>query len=159
MIAPEEWYEMQRQYQKYGIDMQPQSQRESLRERREKQQKQKSVSVLKERGILTEGDRRFVISLVMIIALTAIMVVYVAAQTAELTYEINKIKAENDVLTGEIEDIDVSILSASTITYVEEEAKSKLHMKSPSNKNCVFISNCDVPEEGFADILMEKAYE
>ena len=41
---------------------------------------------------------------------------------------------------------------------MEEKAKKELGMKAPDSKHCVYLSGTDAPEEGFADILKEKAY-
>ncbi len=155
MIAPQEWYEYQKQYQKYGIDMQPQSERVPIKERRRKKK-----SFVNKNHILSIGsDYKVMLTLVLVCMLVLMMVVVSASYSAKLTYDINKTKAENDVLSGEIEDLDVELLSSSTITYIEGQAKSKLNMKNADSKHCVYVSNSDTPEEGFADILKEKAYE
>ncbi len=39
MIAPEQWYEYQKQYQKYGLDMKPESERVPVTERRKQKKK------------------------------------------------------------------------------------------------------------------------
>ena len=60
--------------------------------------------------------------------------------------------------SGEIEDLDVKLLSSNTIVYVESQAKDKLGMKNPDNSHRVFLSTSETPEEGFADMLKAKAY-
>ena len=89
---------------------------------------------------------------------SAAMVVVIVSYGAKVTYDINTIKAENDVIAGEIEDLDVKMLSSNTVIYVESQAKEKLGMKSPDNKHCVYLSSSETPEEGFADMLKAKAY-
>ncbi|MCQ2545292.1 MAG: cell division protein FtsL [Clostridia bacterium] len=156
MIAAQEWYEYQKQYQKYGIDMKPQSERIPVPQRRKQQRK----NPLSKGMVLSIGsDHKIMLSLVLIGVLVLMMVVVIASYSAKLTYDINKTKAENDVISGEIEDLDVKMLSSSTITYIEGQAKGKLGMKNPDSKHCVYITAEDAPDTGFADILKEKAYE
>lgn len=155
MIAPEQWYEYQRQYQKYGIDMRPESEMVSRRKKREEEKKARISRGL----VLSIGsDHRIMLSLILISVVVLMMVVVITSYAAKITYDINTIKTENDVISGEIEDLDVQMLSSSTITYIEGQAKSKLGMTNPDSKHCVYLSSSDVPEEGFADILKEKAY-
>ena len=48
--------------------------------------------------------------------------------------------------------------SANNIEYVESKATGELGMVYPSESSKVYITNDDIPEEGFADMLREKAY-
>lgn len=155
MIAPEQWYEYQKQYQKYGIDMKPESDRVPISERRKKKKK-----ALLSRGVVlnVSSDHRLMLYVISICVVILMSIVIIASASAKITYDINKIKAENEVLSGEIEDLDVQILSSSTITYIEGQARGELGMKSADAKHCVYLSSIDTPEEGFADILKEKAY-
>ena len=98
------------------------------------------------------------LALIATAAIVLMMVVVIVSYGAKVTYDINTIKAENDVIAGEIEDLDVKMLSSNTVIYVESQAKEKLGMKSPDNKHCVYLSSSETPEEGFADMLKAKAY-
>ena len=152
MIAPEQWYEYQKQYQKYGIEMKPESEYEARRARRQEAHR---PSAAKATVLNLGSDRKFTFLLIAVSVVVLMMVVVIASYSAEITYDINRIKAENDVIIGEI---DVQLLSSGTISYVEEKAKKELGMKAPDSKHCVYLSGTDAPEEGFADILKEKAY-
>lgn len=158
MIAPEEWYEYQRQYQQYGIDMRPQTEREHVRRQKQQERKRKSQSMY---GLTRamENDKKVMLLLVAIAALVLIMVVVMSSYAAKLTYDINRTQVENDALIGEIEDLDVKRMSSTNITYIEEKAKKELGMKNAGAKNSVYISSDEVPETGFADILKQKAYQ
>lgn len=153
MIAPEQWYEYQKQYQKYGIDMKPQEDLEARRAERRRRAEEHSESVA-----VPKSGRKPVLLMVLFVAAVLILGVVMASTSAKLTYDINKLKAENDAIVGEIGDLDVKIMSSAKISYVEGAAKSKLGMKTAGAKNIVYISAEDVPEEGFADIIKEKAY-
>lgn len=153
MIAPEQWYEYQKQYHKYGIDMKPQVDREAQRIERRRKAEAKA-------GTLTmpSSGRKPVLLMVLAVAIALILGVVLASTAAKLTYDINKAKAQNDAIAGEIGDLDVKIMSSTKISYIEGAAKSELGMKTAKPKNIVYISAGDVPEKGFADIIKEKAY-
>ena len=71
MIAPQEWYEYQKQYQKYGIDMQPQSERVPIKERRRKKK-----SFVNKNHILSIGsDYKVMLTLVLVCMLVLMMVI------------------------------------------------------------------------------------
>lgn len=155
MIAAEQWYEYQKQYQQYGLDMRPEEERVSQRERR-KQEREAALA----RGMVLKlsGDHKVMFALIIAIAIVLMMVVVMVSYAAKVTYDINTIKAENDVIIGEIEDLDVQMLSSNTVIYIESQAKETLGMKNPDNKHCVYLSTSETPEEGFADMLKAKAY-
>ena len=97
-------------------------------------------------------------SIVMAAAIVFMIIVVMVSYAAKITYDINTIKAENNVLAGEIEDLDVKVMSANTVVYIEEQAKKQLGMKNPDTKHCVYLSTTETPEDGFADMLKAKAY-
>ena len=157
MIAPEQWYEYQQQYQKYGIDMKPQPESREVRKQRRKAEQESVFARL--RLVATTSDRKVMLSLVIVGAIVLIMAVVMSSYAAKLTYDINRMQVENDALIGEIEDLDVKMMGSTNISYIEETARKDLGMKTAGTENCVFISAEDVPEEGFADILKAKAYD
>ena len=149
MIAAERWYEYQKNYQKYGLDMKPQPEREE-RSRRRRCAKKPSISA-------GEG-KKAALSLVMIAGIAMIMLIRITAYSANLQYNINSMLKENRALAGEIENLQVKVYSANNIEYVESKATGELGMVYPSESSKVYITNDDIPEEGFADMLREKAY-
>ena len=149
MIAAERWYEYQKNYQKYGLDMKPQPEREE-RSRRRRSAKKPAISA-------GEG-KKAALSLVMIAGIAMIMLIIITAYSANLQYNINSMLKENRALAGEIENLHVKVYSANNIEYVESKATGELGMVYPSESSKVYISNDDIPEEGFADMLREKAY-
>ena len=149
MIAAERWYEYQKNYQKYGLDMKPQPEREE-RSRRRRSAKKPSISA-------GEG-KKAALSLVMIAGIAMIMLIIITAYSANLQYNINSMLKENRALAGEIENLQVKVYSANNIEYVESKATGELGMVYPSESSKVYITNDDIPEEGFADMLRKKAY-
>ena len=156
MIAPQEWYDYQKQYQKYCLDMKPQSERVPVRRRRKEAKKTSLLSDIV--SIPKTGDRKLVMTVLLIGILVILMLVVTSSYAAKLTYDINRLQVENDALIGEIEDLDVKMMSSNSISYIEETARTEMGMKSAGADNCVFISAEDAPEEGFADILKQKAF-
>ena len=155
MIAAEQWYEYQKQYQQYGLDMRPEEERVSKREQRKREREEARARGL---TLRLNNDHKVMFMLIIIAAVVLMMVVVIASYGAKVTYDINTIKTENDVITGEIEDLDVQMLSSNTVLYIESQAKEKLGMNNPDNSHCVHLSNSETPEEGFADMLKAKAY-
>lgn len=149
MIAAERWYEYQKNYQKYGLDMKPQPEREE-RSRRRRSAKKPAISA-------GEG-KKAALSLVMIAGIAMIMLIIITAYSANLQYNINSMLKENRALAGEIENLQVKVYSANNIEYVESKATGELGMVYPSESSKVYITNDDIPEQGFADMLREKAY-
>ena len=149
MIAPERWYEYQEKYQKYGIDMKPQ--REPERRSRRKRSVRKIT-------LPFSNGRKVAFSMVMVAALAMIMLIIITAYSASLRYDINSMIRENSALMGEIENLQVKVYSANNVDYIESKATGELKMVYPGEKNRVYISSSDIPENGFADIIKEKAY-
>ncbi len=149
MMAAERWYEYQKNYQKYGLDMKPQPEQEE-RSRRRRSAKKPAISA-------GEG-KKAALSLVMIAGVAMIMLIIITAYSANLQYNINSMLKENRELAGEIENLQVKVYSANNIEYVESKATGELGMVYPSESSKVYITNDDIPEEGFADMLREKAY-
>ncbi|MGN0703539.1 MAG: hypothetical protein ACI4LD_03165 [Lentihominibacter sp.] len=153
MIAPEKWYEYQREYQRYGFDMKPQpEQPEEGRTRARSRKKTRKVAVPFGNG------RKAAFSAVLAAGLAMIMLIIITAYSADMRFEINQTIRDNNVLTGEIENLQVKIYTANNVNYIEGKAKSELGMVSPKDKNRVYIAADDIPAQGFADMLKEKAY-
>lgn len=150
MIAPERWYEHQRDYQRYGFDMKPQPE-----ERKERAARTKTTKKI---AIPFGNERKAAFSIVLAIGIAMILLIIISAYSANIRFDINQTIRENNVLMGEIENLEVKIYTANNVNYIEDKAKSKLNMVSPKEKNRVYITADDMPQQGFADMLKEKAY-
>lgn len=149
MIAPEKWYEHQKEYQRYGIDMKPKP------EQRMRSQRKKKIKKI----TLPAGNgKKLAFSTVLALGIAMIMLIIVTAYSAGVRYDINSTMKQNQALMGEIENLQVKLCSASNIDYIEGKAVSDLGMIYPSSKNSVYISSDDMPSPGFADVLKENAY-
>lgn len=146
MIAAEEWYQQQVNYQKYGFDMGPE------RPRPEKPVKKKKQKI-------TAKDRSRLVIVMLIVGLIFVGIVIANAYSATVNYNINDVTRQNAVLQGEIETLSVEINSAKNIGAIEEKATEKLGMVAPSASKSVFLENKDVPKKNLARALKENAYE
>lgn len=149
MIAPEQWYEHQKNYQRYGMDMKPQP------ERRLRSQRKRKVRKIK----LPAGNgKKLAFSTVLVTGIAMIMLIIITAYSAGVRYDINGMIKENQALMGEVENLQIKIYSASNIDYVEGKAIGELGMIYPSSDTSVYITGNDMPEPGFADVIKENAY-
>ncbi len=152
MIAPEEWYEYQRQYQKYGLDMKPQHEREERNVRRRTRPLKQDVAVV------VGSDKKTALALIVAGLIVFIMIVVMTAYASSIRYQINKVEAQNETLWTEIKNLESKASNQSDMSYIEGKAAKKLGMVSASTENTVFITTDDLPEPGFADLIKEKAY-
>lgn len=149
MIAPERWYEHQREYQRYGIDMKPQPERKMRSQRKRK---------IKKITLPARNGKKLALSTVVILGLAMIFLIIVTAYSASLRYDINSMIKESQVVMGEIENLQVKIYSANNINYIEGKATGELGMVYPSSNSSVYLTSDDMPEPGFADIIKQEAY-
>ena len=65
---------------------------------------------------------------------------------------------ENNALTGEIENLQAKLYSTNNINYIESRAIGELGMTYPDSGERIYITEDDMPEDGFGEVLKEKAY-
>ena len=98
-----------------------------------------------------------------IIALIAFMlsgrISAITAYAANIRYDINSMIKENNALAGEIENLQAQLYNSNNINYIENRAIGELGMVYPDAGKKVYISADDMPQEGFGEVLKEKAYE
>jgi cell division protein FtsL len=146
MMAAEKWYEYQDSYKRYGLDMKPKTaKKETI--------KSKTSST----GINAEDKFRLLLLTVMIGAL-CIGVILSSAYAASVKYHINTMIKENEVIQGEIENLNVKIESASNIQILESKATTELGMTYPTPEQLVYIDGTQEKTKDFALVLKEQAY-
>ena len=146
MMAAEKWYEYQDSYKRYGLDMKP---------RTVKKETIKSKTPVA--GINAEDKFRLLI-LTVLIGLLCIGVILTTAYAASVKYHINTMIKENEVIQGEIENLNVKIESASNIQIVESKAATELGMVYPTPEQLVYINGTQEAVKDFALVLKEQAY-
>ena len=153
MIAPEQWYEYQQQYQKYGLDMKPQESREHREKRREAAKQRAGIEVSIRR------DYKALMLLLLAAAVVVILFIVTNAYAASVRYEIGQVETENAQLWDEIKNLQSSESTKNGVGYVEKRAKKELGMVTAEADRCVYITADDIPSAGFADVLKAKAYQ
>ncbi len=153
MIAPEQWYQYQQQYQKYGLDMKPQESKEHRERRRQAAREAAGFEINVGR------DRRAILLLLLACVMAMILVIVMTAYAASVRYEIGQVQAENSLLWDDIKNLQSNETTKNGVGYVEEKAKKELGMVAAGTKKCVYITGDDVPAAGFADVLKAKAYQ
>lgn len=153
MIAPEQWYQYQEQYQKYGLDMKPQESREHRERRRATARKTVGIELFAGR------DRRALLILLLGMVMTMILFIVMTAYAASIRYDIGQVQRENELLWDEIKNLQSSETTMNGVGYVEEKAKKELGMVPADTEKCVYITSDDIPPAGFADVLKAKAYQ
>ncbi len=149
MMEAEKWYEFQKEYQKYGIDMKPE---------RERPQRRRRAATINP-DIRNRADtRKLLFGSVLIAGILCIFMIMVTAFCASVQYDINQMTKENQAVQGEIENLQAEYYSVSSIGVVESTATKEMGMKYPSEKRRVYLYSDDVPSEGFAAVLRDMAY-
>lgn len=144
MIPAEQWYEYQDNYKKYGFDMKPR------RAPVKKKQKKKSR--------ITPKDRLAMMFLTIVIGMLCVSVIITTAYAASIKYEINKIIKDNEVITGEIENLTVKLNQSNNIQAIENKAAGQLGMVYPDPNEFVYVKGTEEPVKDFALLLREEAY-
>lgn len=104
-----------------------------------------------------QNKKRVLMSIVAI-GLVCIIMVVISAYSAELRCENNDLISSNEVLQGEIDTLNVKIESANNIDHIEHVATKKLGMVYPKEGECVYVSESDAPQQNFAMVIKEQAY-
>lgn len=103
-------------------------------------------------------ERKKMIAVIVFFGVICILLVMLSAYAAELKHQNNTIENSNDVLTGEIESLNVEIKTASSVEHIEKVAVKKLGMVYPDSENTVLVTKKDRPKGNFAAIIRSEAY-
>ena len=143
MIPAEQWYEYQESYKKYGFDMKP---------------RETKVNKQKPKAVISAKDKTRLIMLIVFLGTLCIGIIVSTAYAAKLQYDINTILNENNILQGEIDNLNVAIKKESNIAIIEENATSELGMIYPQGSQIVRLGEKKVEVSDFAMTLKEQAY-
>lgn len=146
MMAAEKWYEYQDSYKRYGFDMKPRT------------QKKETIQSKGSNTGINAKDKYRLLLLTVFVGVLCIGVILTTAYAASVKYHINTMIKENEVLQGEIENLNVKIESASNIQIVESKATTELGMTYPTPEQLVYIDGTQQKVKDFALVLKEQAY-
>jgi cell division protein FtsL len=138
------WYQYEESYRKYGFDMKP----EQLNKPKAKPAAGSGIAA---------KDKKRLLALTVILGVMCIAIIISAAFAATLQYRINRITLENTEISREIEDINIKLQTANSVTALEKKASGKLGMKYPSASQIVYVSDITAPKD-FAATVKEEAY-
>ena len=96
--------------------------------------------------------------LIVFLGTLCIGIIVSTAYAAKLQYDINTILNENNILQGEIDNLNVAIKKESNIAIIEEKATSELGMIYPQGSQIVRLGEKKVEVSDFAMTLKEQAY-
>jgi cell division protein FtsL len=145
MMAAEKWYEYQDSYKRYGLDMKPQAEKKTIKQR-------------KARSAADAKDRLRLLLLTVLVGALCVGLIVSNAYAASVKHHINTLIKENQIIQGEIDNLDVMIESASNIQVVEARAIAELGMLYPGTEQIVFLDGPAEPIRDFALVLKEQAY-
>lgn len=146
MLAAEKWYEYQTNYKKYGLEMRP----AEAKPGRESSRRAKAV--------LNTKDKARLMLLTVFAGFLCICLIITAAYSAQVKYNINGLLAQADAVQGEIENLNVAIKSAVSITVIEEKAITKLGMVYPAADQILYLDSNSNNIKDFDQTLKEIAY-
>ncbi len=146
MMAAEKWYEYQDSYKRYGFDMKPRT------------IKKESIKSKTSNSAINAKDKFRMLLLTVFVGLLCIGLILSTAYAASIKYHTNEMIRENEVLQGEIENLNVKIESASNIQIVEARATAELGMTYPTTDQLVYIDDTKEAVKDFASILKAQAY-
>ena len=106
MIPAEQWYEYQESYKRYGFDMKPQ---------------EVKVNKQKPRSVLSAKDKARLLILILFAGVLCAGIIVSTAYAAKLQYDINSIMNQNDILQGEIDNLNVALKKENNIAAIEEK--------------------------------------
>lgn len=138
-----QWYQYEESYRKYGFDMEP----EQVNKTRMKPAKS---------GIAAKDKKRLLV-LTVVFGIIGVAIIIASAFAATLQYQINQLIMENTQISREIEDIDIKLQTANSVTALEEKASEQLGMKYPSTSQIVYVSDITAPKD-FEATVREEAY-
>ena len=147
MLAAEKWYEYQKCYKKYGLDMKPACAVEKAEDNRNA-------------GLrISAKDKARLLLLTLFAGLLCICLIIIAAYSTQIKFNTNSILAQAAVVQGEIENLNVAIKSANNISVIEERAMTELGMVYPEIDQIAFIETGSNTIPDFALTLKQLAFK
>lgn len=142
MIAAEQWYQYQENYQKYGFDMKPKTQRKKPEPKKR---------------VFSSKDKMHILALIIALGVLFVGMIITTAFAATIQYNTNKIIKENNEIQAEIENLEVKLNVATNIEAIEAKAEAQ-GMVYPETGQIVRLSVSEKAPEGFAQMMKNQAY-
>ncbi|MBQ3107135.1 MAG: hypothetical protein IJC68_00795 [Firmicutes bacterium] len=146
MMQAEKWYEYQKSYQKYGLDMKPKAAPVAA------QKPAKAAAATQ-----NWREKAKVLVFTAFIGLLCICIIMITAYGAQAQYNLNKTLAKCDALESEIADLNAAIQKAGNIVLVEEKAL-EMGMVYPTHQEIISLTAGENGGEDLANALKSVAY-
>ncbi len=147
MIAAEQWYEYQNNYQKYGLALKAE---EGPKVRRSRSQTQQTLRV-------SARARKTAVGLLFLIGLVLIVLIVLTAYSADVTYRINQLEAQQETVRNDIANLTVAIKTATGIETIERRAVEELGMVYAPLNEVIYVGGEEIHNFGVA--LKSAAYQ
>ncbi|MBE6032193.1 MAG: hypothetical protein E7224_03265 [Clostridiales bacterium] len=145
MMAAEKWYEYQKSYARYGLDMRP------VEEEAPREKKTTTPAV-------SGSVKVALIALAILIGVFFIGLIISTAYSATLQYDINQIGTQMEEVQADIDNLNVKIKAAANLQTLEDRAVAELGMVYPTVERMVYLDRVEAPSENFSLALREDAY-
>ncbi len=147
MMAAEKWYEYQKSYKRYGLDMKPAC---TAKDGQEDCSRAPRISA---------KDKVRLLLLTLFAGLLCICLIITAAYSTQIKFHTNSLLAQSAVVQGEIENLNVAIKSANNIVSIEERAMNELGMVYPEIHQIAYIEAGSNTIPDFALTLKQLAFK
>jgi len=108
--------------------------------------------------IPTAAEVRAVILVVLVLTGIAFAALALSAAAAAQQQGINRITANIAKTEEDITDLKFEMGKASALAQIRERAENELDMKEPTYDQRIYLADLAAPEQGFAELIKEKAY-
>ncbi|MCI5697565.1 MAG: cell division protein FtsL [Clostridiales bacterium] len=99
-----------------------------------------------------------IILAVLFIGVILLFMVLIDAYNANVQVDNNEYSRVNADLQGEIDTLKIKVKSSNNIDSIEKVAIEQLGMVYPSEDQCIYLTDNDRPQGGFAAMLKSQAY-
>ena len=142
----------------YSFHFEPQRQPERVKRTRQRPEARPEQRGRQQSGTISADTLRALIVGVLAIGIILIGMVIVNAHSADLQYTVNQLENQNAILQTEIDMLEVKIGSNTSINQLEDYATTQIGMHYPLSSECIHLSNVELPEDGLANLIRQKAY-
>lgn len=117
----------------------------------------KRVTKKKKRSLISDRDKGRLLMLTIIAGILGICIIISTAFCATLQYQINTLTAENTQIEKEIQDVNITLQTKTSLPVLEKKAKTKLGMTYPKSSQIVYVS-AGTASSDFEATVKEQAY-
>jgi len=108
---------------------------------------------------ILRNNKRILVLAIILIGIIGLGLVVTTAYAANIKYQVNATLKQNDIISGEIENLTVQINEATNIQALEVKAQTELGMVYPKMDEFVFIASEQKTSGDFAMIIKSEAYQ